>query len=75
MILAMTFPAINSGSVATSMSLPVTFPRRSPKHVRSNGISQTENPLTSVTGIFFALKHWVCKHFHVSHSSVSCEQL
>ena len=26
--------------------------------------------MITVTGVFCALKHWICKHFHVSHTTI-----
>ena len=56
------------------MTLPGNNPKLSPLPTRSysgsatnkgkvNGGSSSDSG--SVSGIFFALKHWICKHFYV----------
>lgn len=61
----LTLPRQNGlGSPAHLSSGSPTLGRRrksaSEDAASSNGVE------SSVTGIFFALKHWVCKHFYVS---------
>jgi hypothetical protein len=48
-------------------TLPTSSPRRTKPSRSLSHISVKD--ASSVSGIFFALKHWICKHFHVRNLS------
>ena len=61
----------NGGNLSPRMNH--TYPRTngisiplSPNKKRSASATAVEITPRTITGIFFALKHWISKHFHVS---------